>query len=50
MGICAHLTVLITDNDKYWKVVALQGLGAQCLLNLIQAVHVIMIESSYVND
>jgi hypothetical protein len=38
IGLCVHLTVIVTNDIKYKEVVARRGSGAQSLLNLLQAV------------
>ena len=36
--LCAQLTVMVTDDTQYKRVVDLRGSPAQALLNLLQAV------------
>ncbi|KIM82030.1 hypothetical protein PILCRDRAFT_88827 [Piloderma croceum F 1598] len=37
VGLCAHLTVIVTNDNKYTEVLARSGPGAQSLLDLLQA-------------
>jgi len=37
-GLCAHLTLMVTDSSKFKRVLAQRGAGARSLLNLLQAV------------
>lgn len=38
IGLCANLTVMVTDDTIYKQILNCRGSGAQALLNLLQAV------------
>jgi hypothetical protein len=45
VGLCAHLTAMVTDNNKFKRLLTQRGQEAQALLNLLQAVCIYFIYS-----
>ena len=47
VGLCSHLTAMVTDNNKFKRLLTQRGHEAQALLNLLQAVCIYFIYSQY---
>jgi hypothetical protein len=50
IGICAHLTVCVTDDSKYQNLVTRRGQAAQSLVNLLQEVRSSALSSLYATE
>ena len=47
VGLCAHLTAMVTDNNKFRRLLTQRGHEAQALLNLLQAVCIYFIYTQF---